>query len=221
MILSTDWLDRRCRNSTTWRGNSFKGAIFQCLRDCSSDFQAKQAAKSIKNGSLFDPFIIQTDTFQTCTNSSQCTKNADYSAITKLDIFCRSAIKECNGSKIDLVFFFCIILPSQKCSSDNFHIALFYLLWHTVKTHTELALKVLSNWTGWKRRREGGKLPIIESSCYISEKLRSLLGPQPGRYKRWWGSNQRLSLELLVFFGPMSIHIEAFRLKMESLFTEI
>ena len=80
MILSTDWLDRRCRNSTTWRGNSFKGAIFQCLRDCSSDFQAKQAAKSIKNGSLFDPFIIQTDTFQTCTNSSQCTKNAEHSA---------------------------------------------------------------------------------------------------------------------------------------------
>ena len=200
MILSTDWLDRRCRNSTTWRGNSFKGAIFQCLRDCSSDFQAKQAAKSIKNGSLFDPFIIQTDTFQTCTNSSQCTKNAEYSAITKLDIFCRSAIKECNGSKIDSVFFL-YNSPIPKMFFRQFsYSTFFYLLWPTVKTHTELALKVLSNWTGWKRRREGGKLPIIESSCYISEKLRSLLGPQPGRYKRWWGSNQRLSLELLVFF---------------------
>ena len=198
MILSTDWLDRRCRNSTTWRGNSFKGAIFQCLRDCSSDFQAKQAAKSIKNGSLFDPFIIQTDTFQTCTNSSQCTKNAEHSANWTFFVGVQS--RSAMGQKLTQSFF-CIILPSQKCSSDNFHIALFYLLWHTVKTHTELALKVLSNWTGWKRRREGGKLPIIESSCYISEKLRSLLGPQPGRYKRWWGSNQRLSLELLFFLG--------------------
>ena len=134
MILSTDWLDRRCRNSTTWRGNSFKGAIFQCLHDCSSDFQAKQAAKSIKNGSLFDPFIIQTDTFQTCTNSSQCTKNAEYSAITKLFIFCRSAIKECNGSNIDSVFF-CIILPSQKCSSGNFHIALFFIYYGPLWRH--------------------------------------------------------------------------------------
>ena len=98
-----------------------RGPFFN-VSDCSSDFQAKQAAKSIKNGSLFDPFIIQTDTFQTCTNSSQCIKNAEYSANWTFFVGVQS--RSAMGQKLTRSFF-CIMLPSQKCSSGNFHVALF------------------------------------------------------------------------------------------------
>ena len=110
-----------------------RGPFFN-VSDCSSDFQAKQAAKSIKNGSLFDPFIIQTDTFQTCTNSSQCTKNAEYSAITKLDIFCRSAIKECNGSKIDSVLFL-YNSPIPKMFFRQFSYSTFFIYYGPLWRH--------------------------------------------------------------------------------------
>ena len=110
-----------------------RGPFFN-VSDCSSDFQAKQAAKSIKNGSLFDPFIIQTDTFQTCTNSSQCTKNAEYSAITKLDIFCRSAIKECNGSEIDSVFFL-YNSPIPKMFFRQFSYSTFFIYYGPLWRH--------------------------------------------------------------------------------------
>ena len=88
-----------------------------------------QASHGIKNGSLFDPFIIQTDTFQTCTNSSQCTKNAEHSANWTFFVGVQS--RSAMGQKLTQSFF-CIILPSQKCSSDNFHIALFFIYYGTL-----------------------------------------------------------------------------------------
>ena len=62
---------------------------------------------------------------------------------------------------------------------------------------------------GWKRRREGGKLPIIESSCYISEESgRSGLWVdfvvfKPPRdtkggslFDLWWWKNKGMGLQL-------------------------